>query len=266
MTFFTVLPIGIDRFNAMHHLNAPVVWMIYILPCILIGILHPSWKAIITSGIIFSLIEYSDVILGHRWFNIIGILLTIGESLLYWVIIITVSYFRLKYEKLLREVKQTSLVDPLTGVYNRRYFDSYLQLAMASNENKALVLNILDLDYFKRINDIYGHVCGDFALQHVSRLIKNSIRDTDVLSRIGGEEFSVIFLDTSIEEGKKICERIRDSVEKTEFRYNNKLINLTISLGMSQYAGENFYEFIDKADKALLTAKQSGKNQLVVAY
>ncbi|WP_054970512.1 GGDEF domain-containing protein [Alicyclobacillus ferrooxydans] len=264
--FLTVLPIGIDHFNAVYHLNAPLVWMIYILPCILVMIAYPSWKATITSGIIFSFIEYTDVITGHRWVNIIGIILIISGSLLYWIIIITMAYFRLRYEELLKDVKQTSYIDPLTGIYNRRYFDSHLQSAVTSNKNQSLILNILDLDYFKRINDTYGHLCGDLALQHICSLIKSNMRETDILSRIGGEEFAVIFSNTSIDEAQQVCERIREAVEKTEFRYKNHPINLTISLGLSQYGGEDFYEFIDKSDKALLTAKQRGRNQLVITY
>jgi diguanylate cyclase (GGDEF)-like protein len=265
ITFMTILPVGLDRILFLHNFNFPIIWTIYILPGALITIFYPSWKVVITSGIIFSLIKYTVVIIGHRWWDIFGILMHIGSSMLSWMIILTLAYFRINYEKLLQEVNRKALTDPLTKIYNRRYFDQYLNEAVSLSDNPSLTLNLLDIDFFKRVNDTYGHVCGDLALQHVTMIIKNNVRESDVLARLGGEEFAVIFSETSLEEGKKICERIREAIEKTEFIYKNQPIYLTISIGMSQHHGETVYEFIDKADKALFEAKERGRNQVVVA-
>jgi diguanylate cyclase (GGDEF)-like protein len=263
--FLTILPIGLDRILFLHNFNFPIIWTIYILPCALITVFYPSWKVVILSGVIFSLIKYTVVIIGHRWWDIFGILMHVGSSILAWIILLSLAYFRINYEKLLQEVNYKALIDPLTEIYNRRHFDECLKEAVNLRDNPSLVLIMLDIDFFKRVNDTYGHVCGDLALQHVTRIIKQNVRESDVLARMGGEEFAVIFSDTSLEEGKKICERIREAVEKTEFIYKNQPIYLTISIGMSQHHGETFYEFIDKADQALFEAKERGRNRLVVA-
>lgn len=263
--FLIILPVGLDRILFLHNFNFPIIWTIYILPGALITIFYPSWKVIITSEIILSLIKYTVVIVGHRWWDIFGIVMHVGSSLLSWIVILTLAYFRISYEKLLQEVNHRALTDPLTKIYNRRYFDQYLKEAVSLSDNPSLTLNLLDIDYFKRINDTYGHACGDLALQHVTMIIKNNVRESDVLARLGGEEFAVIFSNTSLEEGERICERIREAIEKTEFMYKNKPIYLTISIGMSQFQGESVYEFMDKTDKALFKAKENGRNQVVVA-
>lgn len=263
--FLTVLPVGIDRILYLHDFNFPIIWTIYIFPGALITVFYPSWKVIIISGIILTIVKYTDVILGHRWWDIYGILMHVCSSILGWMILLSLAYFRIKYEKLLQKVNRTSLIDPLTEIYNRRYFDEYLNEVVELSHTTSLVLNLIDIDFFKQVNDTFGHICGDLALKHVTSIIKNNLRKSDVLARIGGEEFAIIFSETSIEEGRKVCERIRDIVEKTEFIYENQPIHLTISIGMSQHQDETFYEFIDKADKALFKAKERGRNQLVVA-
>lgn len=263
--FLTILPIGLDYIIFLHNFNFPIIWTIHMFPAALITILYPSWKVIIISGIILSIIKYTVVIIGTRWWDIFGILMHIGSSILFWMILLTLGYFRIKYEKLLEEVNRTSLMDPLTEIYNRRFFDGYLKEVLSLSDNKPLVLNLLDIDFFKKVNDNYGHICGDLALQHVTKIIKNNVRESDVLARTGGEEFAIIFTDTSLDEGKRICERIRKAVEKTEFIYKSQPIHLTISIGMSQHNDETFNEFIDKTDKALFVAKERGRNQVVVA-
>lgn len=260
----TFLPVGLDIILYLHHFNFPIIWTIHILPFALITIFYPSWKVVITSGIILSLIKATVVIIGQRWWDIFGIIMHISSSILGWIIIIILAYFRINYEKLLDEVNRKAITDPLTEVYNRRYFDQYLEEAVSLSEKPAVILSILDIDFFKRINDNYGHVCGDLALQHVAKTIKNNVRESDVVARLGGEEFAVIFSNTSMEEGEQICERIREAIEKTEFRYKNQSIYLTISLGMSKHHGEAVNDFIDNSDRALFQAKESGRNRLVV--
>ncbi|GAE26492.1 diguanylate cyclase [Halalkalibacter wakoensis JCM 9140] len=95
-------------------------------------------------------------------------------------------------------------------------------------------------------------------------IIKKNVREADVVARLGGEEFAIIFSDTSLKQGKQICERIRENIEKNAFIYKNEPIHFTVSIGMSQHKGESVYEFIDNADKALFKAKENGRNQVVV--
>ena len=122
-----------------------------------------------------------------------------------------------------------------------------------------------DIDYFKSVNDTYGHAVGDLVLKTVSRVIKNQLRDYDIAGRYGGEEFVVLLPHTKLDEAQMVAERLRKAVENKKIDISKILpdkgdINVTISLGVSQYKDN---EFIQEADKALYEAKDSGRNKVV---
>ena len=128
---------------------------------------------------------------------------------------------------------------------------------------------MIDIDYFKNVNDTYGHATGDLVLKTVSAEIKRQLRDYDIAGRYGGEEFAIILPYTKIDEAKMVAQRLRKAVEKTQIDISKintdsdeKNINVTISLGVSEYkSGDDEKIFLQKADKALYNAKNNGRNR-----
>jgi len=171
--------------------------------------------------------------------------------------------------KLILHIRDISIKDTLTDLYNRRYFDEILrhEYLRAKRYNLPLSLIMIDIDYFKSINDTFGHLTGDKVLRELASLIKNSVRRVDVVSRFGGEEFSIILPNTPLEKASKMAERLRKIVEKHPILINkNKKINITISAGISSLREDTSSEkeLLEEADKALLKAKMSGRNKVYV--
>lgn len=160
-----------------------------------------------------------------------------------------------------------SQVDSLTGLYNRRNFDSNLEreFIRAKRYKSELCIAIIDIDFFKKINDSYGHLCGDFILKEVAYLISENFRKTDMVFRFGGEEFVVILPETPISQVSIPLERLRQTVEQNNFSYNGNKLKVTISIGAALNNAETTEEFLDNADKALYEAKNNGRNRLVIS-
>ena len=175
------------------------------------------------------------------------------------------------YEILKSGVEQNimfSLIDPLTSAYNRRYLDAHLPRVLNTSkiQHKPLSMLIADIDLFKNINDTYGHNVGDIVLKCVSGYIANSIRPSDFLVRIGGEEFVVVMPETKLEAAQKVAERIRSKIEKEKIVCGDKEISVTISIGVSQSNEHSSVEsFFESADKALYAAKEGGRNRVISA-
>jgi diguanylate cyclase (GGDEF)-like protein len=153
-----------------------------------------------------------------------------------------------------------SVTDVLTGLFNRRFLNDKLEAeSKRSNRNNVfLSLIMLDVDYFKKYNDTFGHSEGDKILSMVGGIIKQCIRQTDFGCRYGGEEFAVILPDTNVEDAILIAERIRKCVESDTVELN---AGVTISAGANQYTSMQIInEFIAKTDSALYKAKESGRN------
>ena len=151
--------------------------------------------------------------------------------------------------------------DGLTKVYNRRYFNEYLnrEIVKSKRYNKSLSLIMFDIDHFKRVNDTYGHDVGDSVLQELSNLIQTHIRKCDVLSRIGGEEFTIIAPETSLDNVLVLSEKLRRIVMEHDFKRVGKL---TISLGATQFVQADTIDLMYKrADTALYKAKNKGRNR-----
>ncbi len=172
-----------------------------------------------------------------------------------------------KLEQELEKTKEKTLYDGLTKAYNRAVFDDRIvkEIAKAKRENKTLFLVMIDIDHFKNINDTYGHQTGDMVLKILTQQIKKVIRDIDFFARYGGEEFSLILPDLPLERAKEVAERIRVKIEKTKFLYKQEEVKVTISLGMAQLKNDDDAKsLIERADKALYQAKNSGRNRVVL--
>jgi len=163
-----------------------------------------------------------------------------------------------------KEAETLAEIDPLTNVYNRRKFSELLdqEIERVERYNRALSVVLLDIDYFKKINDTYGHDVGDYVLKRMTKLIKENIRRVDTLARYGGEEFVVILPETGIKGAMAVAERIRRVIEETSF---NKVDHVTISAGVSVFKdGDNHQSVVKKADNALYVAKREGRNRISV--
>ncbi len=167
----------------------------------------------------------------------------------------------------MEKLKRQSLVDQLTGVYNRRFLEELAPKIMAYVSRKNIIVGVLmiDIDFFKQVNDQYGHSVGDAVLKKVASVIKNSVRQSDIVVRYGGEEFLVILIDVAQDESVKVAEKIRERVEKTAIATEGVTLKKTVSIGVSEFPtdGEKFWQCIKYADIALYKAKESGRNKVV---
>ncbi|WGQ95807.1 PleD family two-component system response regulator [Rickettsia rickettsii] len=158
--------------------------------------------------------------------------------------------------------------DGLTGLFNRRYFDIHLKqiIEKTNKESIKLCLLMCDIDNFKHVNDTYGHQAGDKVLTIVSRILKNTLRVTDLIARFGGEEFTILLTDIDISKAIETAERVRVKIEYMNFHIEDQIepLKTTISIGVTKYKKEESIEsFIERADKAMYEAKTTGKNKVV---
>jgi diguanylate cyclase (GGDEF)-like protein len=171
---------------------------------------------------------------------------------------------RCQLEARLRELATT---DGLTGVLNRSGFMVAAARAMelAAKPDKLLAMLMLDVDHFKAINDRYGHAGGDLALQHLVATLRAGTRQNDLLGRLGGEEFAVVLSAASPELAEQVAERLRSRVAETPLAYGDRLIEMTISVGLAiqQQTDRTLERLIARADTALYQAKRGGRNQVV---
>lgn len=163
--------------------------------------------------------------------------------------------------------RHLSLTDALTGLYNRRHLDSNLEkeFLRAKRYHNELSIAVIDIDFFKKVNDTYGHLCGDYVLKEVAYMILDTLRKTDMVFRYGGEEFVAILTETPVEKAVIPLERLRKTIEEYPFVYNGVKFQVTISVGLNSTKSdaETAGEFLDGADKALYSAKNSGRNRVI---
>lgn len=167
-----------------------------------------------------------------------------------------------------RKLEELSTTDFLTGVFNRRYLVEIAntELKRHQRHNKNTSILMIDIDHFKQINDKYGHSVGDRALQHLVRLCRKNLRNEDIFARYGGEEFCVILPETDAATSNDTAERLRQTIKNNPMEFDEQLVHMTISIGLSGvYPNENddFNYWIERADQALYQAKRNGRDQVV---
>lgn len=167
------------------------------------------------------------------------------------------------------QTKYLSVTDGLTGLYNRRHFQCNFDREFLRSEryDSKLSLAMIDIDFFKQVNDTYGHGCGDYVLKEIAYLALQTFRKTDMVFRYGGEEFAVILTETDIQNAIIPCERLRKNVETYPFIYNGQPFNVTISAGVCEKDSSilSAFDLFEKTDKALYQAKETGRNQVKAA-
>jgi two-component system, cell cycle response regulator len=171
-------------------------------------------------------------------------------------------------ERILKRLYDSSIRDPLTGAENRRSLDGRLvsEIAFAMRHKRPVSVILLDIDFFKQVNDRHGHPAGDEVLRTVAEAIRNQLRTEDVLARYGGEEFAILLRDTALPEAVLVAERLRQRIARTTISINGEDIGVTISGGCSSLSccvGTTPEELVGVADRRLYRAKRSGRNRIV---
>lgn len=164
-------------------------------------------------------------------------------------------------------ILQYATLDALTNLNNRRQFETRLgqEISITKRQNNPLCAMMIDIDFFKKVNDTYGHAAGDEVLRTVASIIKEQLRESDIPARYGGEEFAVLLPFTKIEEAQIVGERLRKAVESHPVNVEGVEIAVTISMGLAEYNREETgEELFERADKALYEAKKNGRNQVQV--
>lgn len=166
----------------------------------------------------------------------------------------------------MERLEWTSSSDPLTGLYNRRYIMEKIESEFKRPKKKKFSLVIADVDYFKKINDTYGHDCGDYVLQMISKNLMDSVREQDFVSRWGGEEFLLLLPETDVDGAYTLMNRIKKIIGEQIIEYNGSEVSITMTFGITD---SQDYQIIDdiikKADNALYEGKGRGRNCVVVA-
>lgn len=164
-------------------------------------------------------------------------------------------------------LREQSLRDQLTGLYNRRFLDETIDKIAAQIKRRGTTLGILmvDVDYFKEVNDLYGHDMGDKVLKEVAKILTRSVRESDFVIRFGGEEFLVLLMDVQSGKSEEVAEKIRRAVESHTIESFGVVLRKTVSIGVSEFPldSEKIWQCIKYADVALYKAKEMGRNRVV---
>jgi diguanylate cyclase (GGDEF)-like protein len=168
---------------------------------------------------------------------------------------------------MMKKLEEAAYTDALTGLYNRRHFMelAMMQFERAKRENTVCYVMMLDLDFFKRVNDTHGHLAGDAVLRTVAVCIKEIVRSYDLVARYGGEEFVVMISDADEETALRLAERIRAHVEENACLYDGRRLPITFSIGVASGEGTDSFETLLRyADDAMYAAKEGGRNRVVL--
>lgn len=166
----------------------------------------------------------------------------------------------------IREARSQALRDPLTGAFNRLAYNERIvqEYARWKRFDEGLSVIICDVDHFKSINDRFGHKAGDKALQLIVRILGEQLRETDFLARYGGEEFVILLPGASKPAASGVADKLRGAVERAKFHFNKQRISITLSCGIAYFKeGDEIEAPLVRADKALYSAKQAGRNRCV---
>ena len=172
-----------------------------------------------------------------------------------------------RLHKVCERLQTLTQIDPLTGLYNHGYLLEILEREMERSRRTGVPVSLImiDLDYFKKINDTYGHEAGNNVLKTISNVIRDTIRRIDIPCRYGGEEFSIILPGTHLLTGVRAADRLRAGMENKMIQIEGEQLRVTASVGVDSYAlGDNLsaHEFITRADNFLLEAKEGGRNMV----
>ncbi|WP_457574474.1 GGDEF domain-containing protein [Desulfolithobacter sp.] len=236
--------------------------------------LKPKWR-VLNGLIVFFIVGYAAYTVVH-WQKKISSTDLVVPVLFFGGSVFVLLVGRLAYQtasdmKKMALLECENITDPLIGIYNRRYLDRILaeEIKRANRYGSDLSVLLLDVDFFKRINDTYGHNTGDAVLKQLGRIILDAVRETDIVARYGGEEIAIIFPETTEKKALSLAERLRRRVASTTTEapetHSDREILITISIGIAGLTDGNTSPelLMEKADRALYAAKQAGRNRVV---
>ncbi len=173
----------------------------------------------------------------------------------------------LEAKRLMEHLRENALRDALTGLYNRRFLEEYVSALVAGSQRRKspFAVLMLDLDFFKQVNDTHGHEAGDKVIKTLADILLRNVRASDMAVRYGGEEFLILLMDCSAESALKVAEKIRADVEATKIPLPGGMLQKTISIGVAEFPGDSdtFWQVVKFADVALYKAKTTGRNKVV---
>jgi diguanylate cyclase (GGDEF)-like protein len=182
-----------------------------------------------------------------------------------YVFILVILNHRMSIEAYVNAYQNNLLMslDSLSNLLNRRTW--YEESHRHWEHSKGISFMMLDIDYFKRVNDTYGHECGDRVIETVARILLEQTRDYDIVGRLGGEEFGIVLPQTDLHEAQTIAERIRHTIETTPISYEDHIIHVTASIGLIENSEhiDKFATLVNQGDKHLYTAKEQGRNRVI---
>ncbi|MGL1936602.1 MAG: diguanylate cyclase [Fibrobacterales bacterium] len=164
-----------------------------------------------------------------------------------------------------QELREVSNRDFLTNLYNRRYFFEIGQkfFESAKRGHIDILVAMIDIDHFKKVNDTYGHAMGDVVLMELAKILKKNLRNSDIIARFGGEEFCILSTGVLPKDGCTVFNRIREAVENHRIQTPDGELQFTMSVGLSGHQGESLTDVVNKADALLYQAKNTGRNQVI---
>ncbi|MFC1668161.1 diguanylate cyclase [Chlamydiota bacterium] len=174
------------------------------------------------------------------------------------------SYTDTLEEEFYKDFYKLATRDGLTNTINKSYIMELFEreLSRSRRHKKNISIMMLDIDFFKKVNDTYGHLAGDYVLREITKIISKKLREEDLFGRYGGEEFLILLPDTSVKKAQTVAEKIRQIIEQKVLRYNDMTIQVTVSIGVAAFSKElqTTELLLARADHNLYTAKASGRN------
>jgi len=262
---------GVTAVMLLYSLDYPVMLHQYYVPVVLTGFFYGAYRArlmsllcVLTATTVF-LPTFNEAAAGGVALGpVIAFMLWGSTLVLIAVMVGTLSDgWRESMDKLRASHEQDVLTDALTGAANRRAFEYELnrRLAEWNRDQTPLCLVLLDIDHFKKFNDRYGHQAGDTVLEAVAKVLQETVRETDLVARHGGEEFGIVVSGESVEKVKDIAERARSLIETSRFPHRGLMLRVSVSLGVAQInTGEDITSLVQRADTALYCSKEAGRN------
>jgi len=257
----------------------------YIIPCTLIGLAVYQRPAVAAAVYAASYLAFyvaigitqvnPDQLLSNRLNGFVACVMGWALSVVLWRKFITITLQQGQLEKAnaelqskQRDLERLTRLDGLTALYNRNTFVELTEreLVRAQRQGSATAILLLDLDHFKRVNDTWGHPAGDAVLKNVGAVVTQSVRSTDLVGRLGGEEFIILLPGTTVIAARKLAEKVRARLEASPTLFEQTTIRTTASIGLAGTTAaekRDFDSLYNDADKALYMAKQRGRNQVV---
>lgn len=228
---------------------------------LLAGIMGAHGVWVLVRPVLFSIAARSEASLLEQLSQVVALEATVA------LVLIAFGVLMLTNEFVTSELRHLAEIDPLTSVFNRRAFLTLLDkgLSLAQRQQSELPVLVIDLDHFKKINDTWGHQCGDEALRHFVMLAHRCLRKEDIMGRLGGEEFAIFLPQVDGQGALFVAERLRETVQTHPMQVGHQSIPLTVSIGVALAAvGDSGQAVLQRADEAMYAAKERGRNRVEV--